>query len=197
MYFNVTEKLASGASASSAYSHNVPVQNFDNFAVQVVWTGVDTAAGTLKLMGGSVDSTSESAFSILTDDVTTMCASGGSVATNDNALFNVTDCAYNYVKVVYTPVLNAAGGFLSDLTVMRLGDGHFRVVGAVLALTCAGLFAVAAAKALILLVPLHLMLIWVGGERAVGDGELHLAAGNRLQAAEPQLPRSGRLRAGR
>ena len=29
------------------------------------------------------------------------------------------------------------------------------------------LFAVAAAKALILLVPLHLMLIWVGGERAV------------------------------
>ncbi len=31
-------------------------------------------------------------------------------------------------KVVYTPVLTARGGFRSDLTVMRLGDEHFRVV---------------------------------------------------------------------
>jgi len=30
--------------------------------------------------------------------------------------------------VVYTPVLDAAGGFRSDLTVMRLGEDHFRVV---------------------------------------------------------------------
>jgi glycine cleavage system aminomethyltransferase T/glycine/D-amino acid oxidase-like deaminating enzyme len=31
-------------------------------------------------------------------------------------------------KVVYTPVLTPHGGFRSDLTVMRLGDEHFRVV---------------------------------------------------------------------
>jgi glycine cleavage system aminomethyltransferase T len=31
-------------------------------------------------------------------------------------------------KVVYTPVLDPKGGFKSDLTVMRLGDEHFRVV---------------------------------------------------------------------
>ncbi|HMJ97386.1 MAG TPA: aminomethyltransferase family protein, partial [Thermoleophilaceae bacterium] len=31
-------------------------------------------------------------------------------------------------KVVYTPVLTPNGGFRSDLTVMRLGDEHFRVV---------------------------------------------------------------------
>ena len=31
-------------------------------------------------------------------------------------------------KVVYTPVLSPSGGFRSDLTVMRLGDDHFRVV---------------------------------------------------------------------
>jgi glycine cleavage system aminomethyltransferase T/glycine/D-amino acid oxidase-like deaminating enzyme len=31
-------------------------------------------------------------------------------------------------KVVYTPVLTARGGFRSDLTVMRLGEQHFRVV---------------------------------------------------------------------
>jgi glycine cleavage system aminomethyltransferase T/glycine/D-amino acid oxidase-like deaminating enzyme len=31
-------------------------------------------------------------------------------------------------KVVYTPVLAPGGGFRSDLTVMRLGDEHFRVV---------------------------------------------------------------------
>jgi glycine cleavage system aminomethyltransferase T/glycine/D-amino acid oxidase-like deaminating enzyme len=31
-------------------------------------------------------------------------------------------------RVVYTPVLTARGGFRSDLTIMRLGPGHFRVV---------------------------------------------------------------------
>jgi glycine cleavage system aminomethyltransferase T/glycine/D-amino acid oxidase-like deaminating enzyme len=31
-------------------------------------------------------------------------------------------------RVVYTPVLAPAGGFRSDLTIMRLGDEHFRVV---------------------------------------------------------------------
>ncbi len=31
-------------------------------------------------------------------------------------------------KVVYTPVLSPSGGFKSDLTIMRLGDDHFRVV---------------------------------------------------------------------
>jgi glycine cleavage system aminomethyltransferase T/glycine/D-amino acid oxidase-like deaminating enzyme len=31
-------------------------------------------------------------------------------------------------KVVYTPVLTPRGGFRSDLTVMRMGDEHFRVV---------------------------------------------------------------------
>ncbi len=31
-------------------------------------------------------------------------------------------------RVVYTPLLNAAGGIKSDLTIMRLGEEHFRVV---------------------------------------------------------------------
>ena len=31
-------------------------------------------------------------------------------------------------RVVYTPVLTPSGGFRSDLTIMRLGDEHFRVV---------------------------------------------------------------------
>jgi glycine cleavage system aminomethyltransferase T/glycine/D-amino acid oxidase-like deaminating enzyme len=31
-------------------------------------------------------------------------------------------------RVVYTPVLSHSGGFKSDLTIMRLGDEHFRVV---------------------------------------------------------------------
>jgi glycine cleavage system aminomethyltransferase T/glycine/D-amino acid oxidase-like deaminating enzyme len=31
-------------------------------------------------------------------------------------------------RVVYTPILNAHGGFKSDLTIMRLGDSHFRIV---------------------------------------------------------------------
>jgi glycine cleavage system aminomethyltransferase T/glycine/D-amino acid oxidase-like deaminating enzyme len=31
-------------------------------------------------------------------------------------------------RVVYTPILNAHGGFKSDLTIMRLDDWHFRIV---------------------------------------------------------------------
>src|SRR5690348_9319747 len=31
-------------------------------------------------------------------------------------------------RVVYTPILSTGGGFKSDLTIMRLGDDHFRVV---------------------------------------------------------------------
>ncbi|MFC7495652.1 MULTISPECIES: GcvT family protein [unclassified Nocardioides] len=40
----------------------------------------------------------------------------------------VAQCDVAVGKVVYTPVLDPAGGFRSDLTVMRLGDDHFRVV---------------------------------------------------------------------
>jgi glycine cleavage system aminomethyltransferase T/glycine/D-amino acid oxidase-like deaminating enzyme len=40
----------------------------------------------------------------------------------------VAQCDVAVGKVVYTPVLDAKGGFLSDLTVMRLGQDHFRVV---------------------------------------------------------------------
>ncbi len=40
----------------------------------------------------------------------------------------VAQCDVAVGKVVYTPVLDAKGGFISDLTVMRLGEDHFRVV---------------------------------------------------------------------
>ncbi len=40
----------------------------------------------------------------------------------------VAQCDVPVGKVIYTPVLDAKGGFKSDLTVMRLGDDHFRVV---------------------------------------------------------------------
>ncbi len=40
----------------------------------------------------------------------------------------VAQCDVAVGKVIYTPVLDPKGGFRSDLTVMRLGDDHFRVV---------------------------------------------------------------------
>jgi glycine cleavage system aminomethyltransferase T/glycine/D-amino acid oxidase-like deaminating enzyme len=40
----------------------------------------------------------------------------------------VAQCDVAVGKVIYTPVLDGKGGFRSDLTVMRLGDDHFRVV---------------------------------------------------------------------
>ncbi len=40
----------------------------------------------------------------------------------------VSQCDVAVGKVVYTPVLDPKGGFISDLTVMRLGADHFRVV---------------------------------------------------------------------
>src|SRR6195952_3751221 len=39
----------------------------------------------------------------------------------------VAQCDVAVGKVIYTPVLDAKGGFLSDLPVMRLGDDHYRV----------------------------------------------------------------------
>jgi glycine cleavage system aminomethyltransferase T/glycine/D-amino acid oxidase-like deaminating enzyme len=40
----------------------------------------------------------------------------------------VAQCDVPVGRVVYTPVLDAKGGFVSDLTLMRLGENHFRVV---------------------------------------------------------------------
>ncbi|HET9420788.1 MAG TPA: FAD-dependent oxidoreductase, partial [Nocardioides sp.] len=40
----------------------------------------------------------------------------------------VAQCNVADGKVVYTPMLDAKGGFVSDLTLMRLGHDHFRVV---------------------------------------------------------------------
>ena len=40
----------------------------------------------------------------------------------------VSQCDVGLGKVIYTPVLDETGGFVSDLTVMRLGHDHFRVV---------------------------------------------------------------------
>jgi glycine cleavage system aminomethyltransferase T/glycine/D-amino acid oxidase-like deaminating enzyme len=40
----------------------------------------------------------------------------------------VAQCDVPVGKVIYTPVLDRKGGFISDLTVMRLGENHFRVV---------------------------------------------------------------------
>jgi glycine cleavage system aminomethyltransferase T/glycine/D-amino acid oxidase-like deaminating enzyme len=53
--------------------------------------------------------------------------------TGPGALASLERLAVNKVDVpvgrtVYTPMLNAAGGILADLTIMRLGHDHFRVV---------------------------------------------------------------------
>jgi heterotetrameric sarcosine oxidase gamma subunit len=40
----------------------------------------------------------------------------------------VAQCDLPVGRVIYTPVLDATGGFVSDLTLMRLGHDHFRVV---------------------------------------------------------------------
>ncbi len=50
----------------------------------------------------------------------------GALASVQHAV--VAQCDVPVGKVIYTPVLDAKGGFLSDLTVMRLGEDHFRVV---------------------------------------------------------------------
>lgn len=50
----------------------------------------------------------------------------GALATVQGVCMRQMDVAVG--KVVYTPVLAPNGGFRSDLTVMRLGDDHFRVV---------------------------------------------------------------------
>lgn len=50
----------------------------------------------------------------------------GALATVQRACVSQCDVAVG--KVIYTPVLDGKGGFVSDLTVMRLGEDTFRVV---------------------------------------------------------------------
>ncbi|MFM7063518.1 MAG: glycine cleavage T C-terminal barrel domain-containing protein, partial [Actinomycetes bacterium] len=50
----------------------------------------------------------------------------GALATVQRTAMRQMDVAVG--KVVYTPVLSPGGGFKSDLTIMRLGHDHFRVV---------------------------------------------------------------------
>jgi glycine cleavage system aminomethyltransferase T/glycine/D-amino acid oxidase-like deaminating enzyme len=50
----------------------------------------------------------------------------GALAALEKLCVNKVDAAVG--RTVYTPLLNAAGGILADLTIMRLGDDHFRVV---------------------------------------------------------------------
>jgi len=50
----------------------------------------------------------------------------GALATVQRVAMRQMDVAVG--KVVYTPVLSEVGGFKSDLTIMRLGRNHFRVV---------------------------------------------------------------------
>ncbi|HET7031188.1 MAG TPA: FAD-dependent oxidoreductase [Candidatus Limnocylindrales bacterium] len=50
----------------------------------------------------------------------------GALAALERLCVNKVDVAVG--RTVYTPLLNAAGGILADLTIMRLGEEHFRVV---------------------------------------------------------------------
>ncbi len=61
-----------------------------------------------------------SAFAIF--DVTGPCA----LAVVQKVALRQMDVAIG--RVVYTPVLSQSGGYISDLTIMRLGESHFRVV---------------------------------------------------------------------
>jgi glycine cleavage system aminomethyltransferase T/glycine/D-amino acid oxidase-like deaminating enzyme len=63
-------------------------------------------------------------------DLTAFCifdiVGPGALAAVEKVSMRKMDVAHG--KVVYTPVLSPSGTFKSDLTVMRLGDEHFRVV---------------------------------------------------------------------
>ena len=59
-------------------------------------------------------------------DIESPAGSGSALASVQRTC--VAQCDVAVGKVIYTPVLDANGGFRSDLTVMRLGDDHFRVV---------------------------------------------------------------------
>jgi glycine cleavage system aminomethyltransferase T/glycine/D-amino acid oxidase-like deaminating enzyme len=66
---------------------------------------------------GVVDLTAFSIFDVL-----------GPTALDAVQLLCVQNCDVTVGRVVYTPVLTPSGGFKADLTVMRLGENHFRVV---------------------------------------------------------------------
>lgn len=74
-------------------SSSINITNYRIYCVQFIWAGLaDTLDGEIKVQG-SLDNIN---FSDILGVVTTLDTSDG------GSFFNVTDAAYNYIKIVYT-----------------------------------------------------------------------------------------------
>lgn len=100
IYINTVSQVVSAAPAAASFTTDIPVINFDNGAVQVVWSGVNGTASTFRLMGSANNGVD---FSNLTASATTLNTTASS------QLFAITDEGYTTIRCVYVAATSTVG----------------------------------------------------------------------------------------
>ena len=94
-YDLVVQSVAAGAT----YTTSFEVLNYNQCAVQVVWSGLDTAVGTVRLKASNDGTNWEN----LTTFPYTMASA------TDNHIYNMYSIGYAFMQVVYNAVSNTTG----------------------------------------------------------------------------------------
>lgn len=101
-YDLIVQSLTAGAS----YTTSFEVLNYNQCAVQLVWSGLDSAVGTFRLKASNDGTNWEN----LTTFPYTM------ISASDNHLFNMYQIGYGYMQVAYGAVSNTTGTLALKIT---------------------------------------------------------------------------------
>lgn len=99
MAIPIIKTIAESYSAAASFTTALAYHNWDSGAFQVIWSGVNSDTGTVKLRG-SQDKTN---WTDLDSDVVTMVVSSG------NQLWNLWHVGYQYVQAYYAAGSNTGG----------------------------------------------------------------------------------------
>lgn len=106
MYNSRWDYIVSGVSAGSDFSANTVVLHHGKYSVQVVWSGIDTNTGSLKI-GSSNDY----------NNYSDLCAPQTMACGSTSIIFREQECNYASVNVVYDANSNTTGTL--DVWVVR------------------------------------------------------------------------------
>lgn len=97
-YFNTRTTMVAGWDASVSFTTTIDVNNFDNGAIEIVWSSLNAANGTVVLKG----SISGSNYDTLSDVRTMVTASAFQ-------LYGILEAGFEKIQVVYAAASNTAG----------------------------------------------------------------------------------------
>lgn len=93
------DSVVASSSAATSFTTSFEVLNYNQCAVQIIWTSLNTAVGTVKLQASN-DGTNWENLTALPYTMT---------SANDNHIFNMYEIGYAFMQVNYAAVSNTAG----------------------------------------------------------------------------------------